>query len=112
MPLVAVAPEPRPMLLETSFPTSIAKLGQPDGRLDNVHRIEKAWNECCKEKLVWPEDELERKEKIYYASTSYIHRHQIPADLLLVMAKVAAKLTREAKIKHLKRKLEKLVQVN
>lgn len=65
----------------------------------DVHLIDLGWNECLLQKLVWLQDELEGKEKIYHASTHYIRWNQIS-----VIPEVTVKPINRAEIKRLKRK--------
>jgi len=74
---------------------------------------------CHPLKLIWPEEELEGQEKIYYALMEYILRHKIPKSLRPKIPDMPLKTTHRAEIKCLKRKLEeaeegasKLTRVN
>ncbi|KAL3740080.1 hypothetical protein ACJRO7_021369 [Eucalyptus globulus] len=70
--------------------------------------IEQAWIACRAQKLSLPEDELEGKEKTYYATARYIRQHKIPTEYLPKVPDVTEKPTRQAELNHHKRKIEEL----
>ncbi|XP_030439868.2 uncharacterized protein LOC115661802 [Syzygium oleosum] len=82
-----------------------------DGDLDHddsISLIKSLWDMCHPQMLIWPEKELEGKERKYYATAEYIRRHKIPDNLLPKIPMVPEKITNRAEKRCLKRKAEKL----
>ncbi|KAL3718684.1 hypothetical protein ACJRO7_003755 [Eucalyptus globulus] len=79
-----------------------------DDHKKQLRYIEQAWLACHEQKLSLPEDELEGKEKIYYATARYIRQHKIPTEFLPKVPNVTEKPTRQAELNRHKRKIEEL----
>lgn len=72
---------------------------------NEIQTIIAAWNECHPEKILVPK-RLKGEEETHHASTFYIQQHRIPAALRPVVPDVTEKPTQQARIEHLKRKVE------
>jgi len=70
--------------------------------------VEQAWLACHEQKLSLPEEELEGKEKTYYATIRYIRQHKIPTEYLPKIPNVTERPTRQAELNRHKRKIEEL----
>ena len=75
---------------------------------DDVSLLKSLSDMCHPQKLMWPEKELEGKERKYYATAEYIRRHKIPDNLLPKIPMVPEKITNRAEKRCLKRIAEKL----